>query len=158
MSNIPLKEAIASGAWLECHTISCYREEFSFRLQLKEFHRASNGEIDRSMINEIFVEGVLWLLSFDVVNLTKGPIDGWYVRNALRLVDQDGFGFEPYRIESFASHLDWNESTGLRRFANVNPNLPLSPKIKASGSIAIVLPDEENNYYLAIKDGNIREV
>lgn len=158
MSKIPLKEAIATGAWLDCHAISCYREEFSFRLQLKGFHRASNGEIDRSMINEIFVEGVVWLLSFDVVNLTKGPINGWYVREAIRLVDQDGFEFEPYRIERFASNLNWSDNPGLCRFANVTPNLPLSPKIKASGSITIVLPDEEANYCLAIKDGNIREV
>ena len=59
--------------------------------------------------------------------------------------------FEPY-----CSNLDNNISTGLHRFAYGNPLF--APKIMVSGAILYVLPDEESHYFVAIKDGNIREV
>jgi len=154
MSNIPLKEAIASGAWLECH-INAFRYdvERGCRLRVVAFERKSVEEIVEVPLDmEFRVEGVLWVLSIEVVNLSKTPMRASRIKRSIRLVDKDGFEFEPFK-----THLEYySKCAGLERFTDGSP--ALSPKIKASGAILFVLPDEENTYYLTIKDGNIREV
>ncbi len=155
MSNIPLKEAIASGAWLECHArfkVDAGNEkEIHYRLRVLAFARTSVDDIDASLVGKVLVEGVLWLLSVEVVIVSKMPIDGHWFQHSIKLIDEDGCEFENY-----CGDLDKNESAGLRRFSNNTGVPPLSPKIKATGSIAFILPDETDNYYLAFKDGNTR--
>lgn len=152
MNKIPLKEAIEAGAWLECHAKWC-SEELYFRFRVTGFRRSSVEEIDRSKVNDVLVEGLLWLLSLEAVNLANSPVGTWKLRYAIKLVDQDGFEFEPLGRTS----LDSDEQSGLRQFSGWSSNTPLSPQAKASGSIPFALPDEESNYYLAIKDGSICE-
>ena len=75
------------------------------------------------------------------------------MRNVCKLIDEDGFEFEDFDN----STLDCSEGSDLHRFSGWSDNPPLSPKIKAQGAIAFVLPDEENSYYLALDNGNIQE-
>jgi len=139
MSNIPLKEAIASGTWLDCHA-KRYHDEVNFRLKVMAFDRTSVEELggwppgDR----EDPIEGILWLLSVEVVNLCKTPQRVWEIKRTIKVVDEDGYEFEP-----FCSNLDNNKNTGLYRFSGNYDAQPFLPKIKASGAIEFVLPDEE---------------
>lgn len=156
MNKIPLKQAIASGSWFECHA-KRYDEQLHFRLRVLAFEKASVEEIDPSLVDTVTIEGVLWLLSVAVVSLNKTPTDAHKVRDASKLIDEDGFEFG-----SFYPDNSWNlgvdeKTSALRRFSEWSGTLPLSPKIKARGAIAFVLPDEENNYYFGLNAGNIRE-
>ena len=154
MSNISLKEATKSGAWLECHlNATRYDLERDCRVLVVAFERKSVEEIvEAPLARDLAGEGVLWVLSIEVVNLTKTPMRAPRIKRSIRLVDKDGFEFEPFK-----THLEYySKCTGLERFTDHSP--ALSPKIKASGAILFVLPDEENTYYLTIKDGSIRNV
>ena len=134
MDYVSLNKALVSGAWLECYAnATCFDIERHYLLRLISFERKNIG-----------VLGMLGKLRIEVVNISKTPMRGSRVQRGLKLVDDDGFEFR---------FTKWN---GCNRFADNSPRL--SPKLKAAGTIALILPNEENNYYLAIKDGNIREI
>ena len=125
--------------------------EIHYRLRVLAFTRTSVEQIDPSLVGRVLAEGTLWLLSVEVVIVSRMAIGARWFRNSIKLIDEDGFEFGNY-----CSDLDKNENAGLRRFSNNSGVPPLSPKIKAAGSIAFVLPEETNNYYLAFKDGRTR--
>lgn len=151
MNKVPLKKAIASGSWFECHAKS-NGEEIHFRLRILAFERCSLDELDPSQADAVTIEGVLWLLTVEVVSLRKTPTDACLVRYASKLIDEDDFEFASFRLDFVQ-----DKSSVLRRFSSWSDNPPLSPKIKAKGSIAFVLPDEENNYYFSLNEGSIIE-
>lgn len=149
MKRVSLKEGVSSGKWYECQADYC-GEKFRFRIRFVGFQRSSVEEIDASLVDEVTLEGVLWILSLEVVNLNKKSMRGLDVREIARLIDEDG-----YEFETFGSDLDEAEGCALNRFSNWGD--ALSPKLKARGAVAFVLPDEETNYYFGLCDGNIRE-
>jgi hypothetical protein len=148
MSGVEIKKAIASGDWYECEGRS-YKDEIRFRVRALGFDRTTPQAINPS--TEVVVEGVLSLLQVEVVNLCKQPTDPYHIRNLLILVDQDGFEFE--RLES---NLDRDRTSGLHRFSSWSDASKLMPKVKVVGTIAYALPDEEAEYSLAVKEGEIR--
>ena len=90
MTKIPLKQAIASGMWLECHA-KHYQEEIDFHLKVVGFDRTSVEEIGER--SEYPIEGILWLLSVEVVNLCKMPKRGGEFKRALKIIDADDYEF-----------------------------------------------------------------
>lgn len=150
MNGVPVKKAIQTGEWYECLGQNYEDEEIRFRLRILGFDPTTVREIDAE--SDVEVEGVLWLMSVEVVSLCKQPIDAYHVPNLMRIVDHDDFVFMHFR-----SDLDHDKASGIHRFSGWSDNLPLSPKIKAIGTIPFVLPDEDAEYRLAIKDGHIRE-
>lgn len=151
MKKISLRDVIAAGTWFECHA-KCYDEDLHFRLRVVAFTRTSVEEIDPTQVNKVVVEGILWLLHIEVVNLGKTPTSACRLGRKIKVADQDGFEFHAVDTGSLPS-----AHPGLKRFADWSSTPLLSPKIKACGSIAFDLPDEETSYYLAIKDGSIKE-
>lgn len=148
MNKISVTEAIAGGAWYECKGMY-FDEDLHFRLRVLGFSRTTIEEIDASLVDEIELEGILWLMSVEVVNLCKKPVDAYNLKYALSLLDEDGYEFEHFPN----SDLRNVKARGINRFSGKS----LSPKIKAVGAIPFVLPDEENKYYLVIKEGQILE-
>ncbi len=100
MSGIPLNEAIAAGAWFECHS-KYYDKELHYRLKVVAFSRTSVDDIDVSLVGKVLVEGILWLLSVEVVSLCSARTDVCLIKDSIVLIDEDGFTFEP-----FSSDLD----------------------------------------------------
>ena len=150
MNSIPIKAAISSGAWYQCQSVS-WNGQLDFRLRVLSFERRTVAEIDRRLVGKVVIEGVLWLLSVEVVNVSKEPIDAKLIGPIIRLIDEGGFAYPNLR----APDLDWGQASGLRRFS-IWAN-PLLPKITARGSIAFVLPDEDNSYSFAIHKGSAIE-
>ena len=157
MNGFPLKKAIQSGAWLEC--IGNYFDEpIHFRIRILGFSPTSVEEVIASNPDEdleLDLEGVLWTLFLEAVNLSKKPIDPYKLRGLLKVADADGYEFSPFRQE-----IDVIEP--YRRFSGWSSVPPLSPKLKAKGGIAFVLPDEETDYFLLVagedgESGSIRE-
>jgi hypothetical protein len=150
MNKIPLKQAVSSGVWYECRAKQ-YDEKVHFRLRVLGFERTSVEELDPSNEQGVTAEGVLWLLSLEVVNLSKKPVDASTLPDVMRLIDEDGFEFE-----AFASDLSYVDGSPLFRFSG-GCCQRLSPKIKASGAVAFTLPDEDSKYYLVFNEGSVKE-
>lgn len=155
MNKIPLKEAIDASAWLECHW-KTYDEEFNCRLRIVTFTTFDKVGIDTSLLKAIGDNGVLWLMTLEVVNLCKTPFEAWQLSDCMKLLDEDGFEFGYFDNGDLTSQ-ERKGKSGLYRFSGWSDNPPLSPKIKTVGGIPFLLPDQESNYYLTIEDGTIKE-
>jgi hypothetical protein len=152
---VPLKDAIETGDWLSC----CYKisdEEHKFRFKALSMTRINIDEIDD--FNKTNIDGgVLWLLRIEVVNMDKVQCFGCDIRNQIAIFDSDDFLFLPVRDDHLTSHSKFAVSSGLYRFTGWSNCPPLQPKIKASGAIAYLLPEEDTEYFLSVKDGEISE-
>lgn len=150
MTPTDVRQAIACGTWFDCS--GSYRDEsLRFKLRIVDFTCTSPAEIDPKI--DVVVEGVLWLLRLEVVNLCREPVSALRVKQLISLLDDEDF-----RFDAFFSPLDRDRSRGLRRFSDWSDNPPLSPKIKAAGAIAFQLPFELASYRIAIKNGEIAPV
>lgn len=148
---VPLKDAIESGGWYEC-VGRCFDEEHRFRLRVLDFVETTVDEIDDSLAVE--VEGVLWLMSVEIISLCKEPCSADHVADTIALMDSEGFRFDRFD----GGNLSHNRPSGLFRFSGWSDNHPLTPKVVAAGSLAFVLPPQECNYQIVIRDGQIRGI
>lgn len=91
---IPIKEAIATGAWLHAEHIEPSRPdmELTFSIKLTSFSKIDTSKITNPFksINPDYYElnialGLnIWLLGFDIINLCKKRINDFYtIGNAL---------------------------------------------------------------------------
>lgn len=147
MASVKLREAIAGGHWYDC-TAERYNESLHFKVRVVAFSQTSAQEIDPDSEEEF--EGDLWLLKIEVVNLDKRPVEVSYVRDVLELEDDEGYVFQPFT----ATDLDLDRESGLLRLSG-GSGTPLSPKLKASGAVLFVLPQEDSEYSLSIQEGSI---
>lgn len=86
MDSIPIKEAIAFGTWYECHAIQ-YDKPINFRMRLLGFRQTSFAEHYASPTNWQS-EGVLWMLSFDIVNVNKSALNCDSASGVMQLTDE----------------------------------------------------------------------
>lgn len=166
---IPIKEAINSGSWFKCQVVTYlhyypdhrHDDEFNFRLRILSFDRINLDEVDdpaRMDMMDLY-EGILWLLKFEVVNLFKKELSPWYVLDSVRVIDRDGFEFQASNDSHLTYDSNYAKITKLDRFHDITGNPPLIPKVKTSGALAFLLPDEENaEYHISVVGGNIQEV
>ena len=151
MSTIPIKEAIKFGGWLE-YDGKFYNGPLVFRFKVLRFARPSPAEIGPRP-GAPALEGVLWGLSMQVVNLNKTAISPVEIHHVMRLVDQDGFEFP---VLGNLQQLEGPIAASVNRLTYGYQ--PLLPKIKVAGLMLFALPDEENSYSILLKDGSIKEV
>lgn len=154
---IPIKHAIDSGAWFKGEAEAYSAPAHSFRFRVLSFGKINKDEIidpdEDIKKRRSFDEGVYWLLKIEFVNLDKESLSTDYVNELIILIDQDDFIFDAVRIANDSQYY----TSGLARF---NINFPgLLPKIKVTGVLAFILPDEDGaEYYLSVPGGNIQEV
>jgi hypothetical protein len=157
---VPLKEAIAGGAWLHfggrCKVELVdggYEEiDLQFRLRVLSFQKIDLSEVDKPI--EIDEGGNLWLLKIEAVNLIRTNLYPASLTENILLIDQDGFQFHVYTESSLILFSNYANKTGLSRFYGT----PLVPKTKAIGAIAFFLPDDdEAEYSLAMVGGTVHE-
>jgi hypothetical protein len=153
---IPVKEAINSGAWLQCHSKK-YDKHFDFRLKLLSFDKINLSHVDD--VNEIkefhSAQGYLWLMRLQIVNLNKMEVASGYITGSILIVDQDDFEFSEFDDFHLTLKSNFAKKSGLKNFGG----LFFRPKIKYTGAIAFFLPkDEEIEYYISVLDGDIQEV
>lgn len=150
---IPIKEAVNSGAWLQCHS-KMYDKYFDFRLRLLSFEKIDLADIDEPNKIDNFdsKEGNPWLMKLQIVNLNKKEVASGYITGSIIITDQDDFEFTEFTDVHLTFNSNFAEKSGLRNFL-------LRPKIKYTGALAFMLPkDEEIEYYLSVLDGDIQEV
>lgn len=154
---VPVKEAINSGAWLQCEKRSNLFEANQFRIKIKSFRKLNLSEVDEpEKIEELDSGGVLWLMDLELVNLNKHPLSCVKGPSSLILVDQEHFVFPVVRDFHLRVGSKFSEMSGTKRFFNTD----LLPKIKAVGSIIFQLPDDEDaEYFISLEDkGVVQEV
>lgn len=153
---IPIKHAIDSGAWFQCVT-ETHDGPFIFNIRILSFKKVPNN-IMRELQKDIrFDDGILWLLGIEAVNLNKAPFSAWHVQNQMMLFDQDDFKFAATSVSELAS-TDFGERIGIKRFSGWSSVPELTPKIKATGAIPYLLPDDDAEYSFSVEGGNIKEV
>jgi hypothetical protein len=148
---IPLNEAIETGSWLQAKT-----DDLLFRFKPISFSKIDLAEIDNS--NKMKIDGgVLWLLKIEVVNMNKVQCHPFYIRDHIAIFDSDDFLFLPVKDDHLTSDSNFAVSNGLNRFVGWSSCPALPPKIKVSGALAYLLPEEDTKYFLSVKDGEISE-
>jgi len=165
---IPINYSIETGAWLHCRTEerswewgSMESVAIDFRVRVVSFGKIEIMEIDDPNKIELPLEsGNLWLLEVNVVNLTKKEIESFPINSSLILVDQDDFEFIP----TSDRHLTTSEY-GMSKGLNLLNGWSGSdcgifmPKIAVRGSLAFLLPDEDDALYsLSVRNGSIQEI
>jgi hypothetical protein len=148
LEKVSISEAIQNGNWYDCKS-ERYDEQIHFKLCILDFRKTSAQEIKPDSDEQ--TEGALWIMEIKVISLNKRPLEAYKVRDSIELEDHEEFVFEAFT----EGKLDLDEKSGLRRFSGWSSNSPLSPKIKAWGSILFRLPEEEAQYSLLIKDGSV---
>jgi hypothetical protein len=159
MSTFQMRQALDSGTWFRC-TGKSYLGSHSFRLRFKSFRVVAAEEIDNpTSIKDInLTEGLLWILSIDVVNTGREAIRPYDVTYPLRLVDHDSCSFSLVSDTYLTCLSTFSRRTGLLRLSGIGRNL--SPKLVVEGAILFQLPDEDGaTYQIGVnKDGTIEEV
>ncbi len=153
---VPIKEAISSGFWMHCE-YQGYNELIKFRLKINSFRKIKLSEIDNpEEMKSYDSNSILWLAEIEVINLTKNPIHPNSGPKQLFLVDKEGFYFPMFDDNHLRLFSEFSEKYKLNRFF-INE---LVPKIKAVGSIAFQLPDDDDaEYSIALKkDGIVQEI
>lgn len=149
---VPVKEAINSGAWLQCE-YDYDGKIIKFRLKVNSFRKINLLKVDNpEEIDGIDSNSVIWLLQIEVINLNKTPLEVYNATAKLTLIDQDGFVFPFFEDSHLHSSSKFSKKNGLQRFYNDD----LLPKIKALGSITFQLPDDdEAEYSIGLEDNGI---
>ncbi len=149
---IPVKEVLASGAWLHF----CSDDEIvQCRLKAVSFRKLSLSEVDNPLeIKQGTANASWWIMEVEVVSLVKRKIQPEVFIDKILLVDQDDFEFNVTKNLHLWCFSDFSDVSGLRRFFGRD----LIPKTKATGAIAFLLPDDDDaEYSFSMEDGSVRE-
>lgn len=136
-----------------------YTQNINFKIKILSFEKISLSEIDN--IEEIIekdkefeVNGILYLLYCEIMNLSKEEIEFHDIKECLVLVDEDDFIFKFNNSIKFCRS-KFSQNKGFYELHIYK----FRPKIKKSVVMPIFLPDEENQkYYLGIREGEIKEI
>ena len=164
LGKILIDDMIKSGYWYKCSTISYQLKDF--RIRLKEFsckfHKVSKLWFP-------YYEGIPWILCFEYINHSNEPIIITCLSDVFVLIDEEDYKFtslwkvvhnyksirEEYKKNLFNMTMNDFKHT-IKLFPMYTSELSKS-KIKSKCAIVFPLPDEENNYYLTMKNGTIEE-
>ena len=148
---VPLKYAIANGPWLFATTSD---EDITFQCKALAFERIDLKSVDEpEKLEHIDVSSNVWILKLEIVNLSRKPCGAHHVRKRLILKDADGFEFHNYSGGHLNLQSQFSKSSGLYNFWSD----PLPPKVRKSGAMAYELPDEFEDLFISVHNGNLQE-
>jgi hypothetical protein len=159
---IPIREAIETGAWLKAEFAPTNSleaeinngEPLSFRFRVTEFSKIDLSVVDNCAALSCNLDNNIWKLRFDFVNLGKKEMSDTVIANRLVLADSDKYEFQVFDNPHLRYFSDYSVQSGLKDFWGVR----LPPKIKKAGALPYELPDEFDQLYLAIRNGELCEV
>jgi hypothetical protein len=145
---------IRGDSWLQCATTKL-GEDIVLRIRPVLFEKINVDEIEIGKINKLD-DGILWMIKIDVVNFSKKPLEAYFIRDNIKLRDQDDYIFDAMSDTYLTYSSSFAENNGFKRFASFSGTPSLPCKMKTGGSLSFLLPHEEKaEYFLSIKDGNI---
>lgn len=149
---VPLRKAIENGAWL----IGSSHEDEEIRFQVKpvSFEKVYLEKLDSPEELETDIDSNIWILKISVINLFRSPMPIYSLRGNLILKDIENFEFHAYEETHLNSSSTFAKSSGLAKFWNCD----LPAKVRKSGAFTYELPESFEEIFLAVKDGDLREV
>lgn len=145
-----ISKCIDSASWLEGYLAD---DDIRFKLRVMAFEKL---EFDYNNLGDDLAfdisDGVLWLLVLQIVNLTKTTINCDDIKRNLRIVDSDDFCFELVEDRELCSDSEFATKAKLKRFYYGK----LTPKLKATGSLLFLLPNEDTNYFISLVSGSLK--
>lgn len=148
---ILLNEAIEAGAWLQVKT-----NNFSFKIKLFSFSKIDLANIDNPEYLTIPIESNVWLLKLEIMNTSKEQIYSSDMRNSLKLADDEGYTFS-FMDYSGNDHLIHRSEFAKESGVSNLDGKELPPKIRRSGAFVIELPDDFEQLFLTVQDGEISD-
>ena len=149
---ISINEAIEAGSWFEMST-----ENILIRIRPISFSKLDLTSVDNFNNSDLDVNSNLWLLTMELVNLEKKEIATYSVRQIIKVKDDEGYTFS----HIYDSHLylfsDFSKESGLITLQG-NSGSVLNPKIRKVGALIFELPDDFDQLFLTVQDGEISEV
>jgi len=139
MKKISVEHAINSSAWFQYEN-SGLSDTVKFRVRFTCFRQVQFSEIDD--IDNIdsslpIRDGKLFLLSFELINLSKESTSSLYIS----IQDNDNCRFDCLGSDHLTKNSDFARRNKLR-------NIQFLPKFKYFKDYIFLLPNEESNYYL----------
>jgi hypothetical protein len=164
-NNIPVQEAIDSGAWLrgkfpfpEGGASPWERgESVEFQIKITGLSKLNLNEIDcvEVLPSDLIKSDSLWVFAFEIVNLSKKEIGVFWIKRQLFLADNDGFEFKvDDNASSWVLNSEFSNKCGLRNFFS----LDLPPKIKRSGAVLFELPEFMDVMLVKVRNGTLTEL
>lgn len=151
---IPIEHAIDSGAWFHCRSgYDGHYDNYSFRIRVLSFEKVNMTDIDNPKQITLDIEGgVLWVIKLQIINLNKEEVR--IIDGLIRIVDENDYDFPNVSDAHLCFFSKYADSSGLKKLWGKG----YIPKIKYTGSLLYLLPDEETEYFLSVPGGNIKEV
>lgn len=160
---IPIREAIETGAWLraqfrardECEPEANNGDDVVFRIRIKEFEKVDMTRLDEpeKLSEGVTLESNIWRVGFDFVNLCKRELKSFVPRKRLFLRDAEGFEFKIVEDGHLTIFSDLAKSFSM----DIARLHEYPPKIRRYGSYAFELPDDFDELFLMIRNGELRE-
>lgn len=142
-----IKQLVSTGNWTQLKT-SDFAGEYTYNIKVLSFSAVGNEDSCQIKKNlpELMMDGNLWIMKIEVINVSKKPFYSYIVRDSILLVDNDGFQFE-MNSDSQLYDSAFGIQNGLNRFQSWTGDPLLQPKIKATGALACFLPDDDSAVY-----------
>lgn len=151
---IPIKHAIESGAWFQCVSGWDFQhKEHSFRFRVLSFDRVNLEQIDHpENINLKIDGGILWIMKLQLINLNR--TEEGITEGLIHIVDNEDYNFPIAHDDHLQCYSNYAEVSGLRDLFGKS----YIPKIKYTGALLYLLPEEEAEYFVSVPGGNIKEI
>ena len=144
-----INELIKNQNWLELFIPkNILDNECSFKFQIASIKEINKSELPLEKLNDkIFLEqGKIIMFTLEVINLSKSTLQNGLFYKEIIIQDEDGYSFVHSINEVFCE----SEFTSDSFFR-------LLPKIKTRIMLFYLLPDEESNYFISIKNSKWTE-
>ena len=152
MERISINEAISSGEWFQCDNVKDFSDNaFTMKLKLlsiREVQLEEIGDIDRVDNSIPLRNGILLILSMELINFSK--VQQYSYMPSFALIDQDNFEFDTL-IDGYLVHY----SELAKRY---NLYLQLMPKLKYKVDFLFMVPVEDTQYFIGAKFGTIKRI
>ncbi len=151
---VPIKHAIESGAWFQCHS-ECEGEK-KFRLRVLSFEKVNLAAVDYpENLDKVHFNtdaGDWWILKLEMVNLNR--IDA-YLQYTILIVDEDDFEFKKVTDNHLSFDSSYSATSCLKNYYGHS----FIPKINHIGALSYFLPKDDNaEYFISIREGSIQEI
>lgn len=146
---LSINKLINQEDWLEMYIPKdTFGNKCIFRFQIKSIQEIDKSRLDLEKLHDkIFLEqGKIILLTFDVINLSQRTKQKGTFYHDIIIEDTEGYSFERSINEvlcnsEFSTDFSFN----------------LIPKIKTKTTLFFLLPDEDSEYYISIKNSKWTE-
>jgi len=145
-----INELMKNQDWLEMIIPkNVFDNECLFKFKIINIQEVDKSKLPLEKLDDkIFLEqGKIILLTLEVINLSKSTLENGLFYKEIIIQDEDGYSFV-HSINEVFCECEFTSDSFFR----------LLPKIKTRIMLFYLLPDEESNYFISIKNSKWTEI